>query len=402
MAEGGKLTDRAVRAAKQGFYGDGLGLWLVVSPTGMKSWAFRYKINKRAHMMGLGSYLDVSLAEAREMAREARKLAKRGTDPIQHRRTAREAAKAAVGRSFRDIAGEYVESHRTAWSNPKHAAQWTATLVAYAYPVIGSMPVAEIGLSELLRVLTPIWKTKSETASRVRGRIEAVLDYATVHGWRHGENPARWKGYLAEVLPPKSKVAPVKHHAALAWLGAPAFWSDVSGLRGIAAICLRFVMLTAARSGEARGAIWTEINFDQRVWTIPRSRMKAKREHRVPLAEAALQLLEEVRPLAKKSDSLIFPGGRPDKALSDAALAKVLGRVNYSDLTVHGLRSCFRDWVAEATAFQPELAEAALAHTVRNKVEAAYQRGDMLERRREVMDAWATYCTSLPTIPAAR
>lgn len=391
-----RLTDRTIRAAGPGIYGDGGNLWLRVQPSGARGWLFRYKIDRRAHNMGLGPYPDVTLAEARELAQQYRRLVRQGIDPIDRRRQERAQAKLTTGRTFREVADEYLVTNRKNWSNPKHAAQWRSTLEAYAFPVIGETPVADIGLPAILAILRPIWETRTETASRVRGRIEAVLDYAAVHGWRHGDNPARWRGFLDQVLPERSKVAPVQHHAALNWREAPAFWGDLAHLDGMAATALRWIMLTAARSGEARGATWAEIDLDHPagpIWTVPAPRMKTKREHRVPLAPPAIEILNHMRPLMSGPSSPVFPGQRRGRPLSDASLAKVLDRLGRSDLTVHGMRSCFRDAIGETGVFEPELAEAALAHTLGNKVTQAYARGDLLARRRRLMIAWAAYLT---------
>lgn len=403
MAKGPKLTDRQVRTLPPGVYGDGFGLWLRVGPTGSRTWVYRYKLDRKAHQMGLGSVIDISLGEARDLARAARKLVKQGTDPIEARRKERAAAKAAEGRPFHAVAAEYIEEHRRSWSNPKHAAQWTSTLTTYAFPVIGDRPVNEIGLPDILAVLRPIWTTKTETASRVRGRIEAVLDYAAVHDLRQGDNPARWAGWLDQVLPEKSKIAPVQHHAALPWREAPAFWQALVRLEGMAPLCLRFIMLTAARSNEGRGAAWDEVDLDLALWTVPPQRMKTRRQHVVPLSQPALALIEHVRPLARDMGSPLFPGLRLGRPLTDAALGKVFDRLGRPDLTTHGFRSTFRDWVGEATTFAPELAEASLAHAIGNKVTQAYARGSMLDRRREVMEAWGSYLAggTLPEKPAA-
>lgn len=396
MRDRNRLTDRSIRSAAPGFHGDGSNLWLRVQPSGSRGWVLRYRLAGKAHNMGLGPYPDVSLADARAVAAECRRLIREGIDPIANRRTARAAAKVAAGRTFREVAAEFIKTNRKRWSNPKHAAQWTSTLETYAYPAIGDLSVAEISLPEVLAVLRPIWETKTETASRVRGRVESVIDFATVHGWRTAPNPARWAGFLDQVLPERSKVAPVVHHAALPWRDIPDFWRALQSLKGPAAIALRWSILTACRSGEARGARWREIDLTENVWTIPAARMKAKKEHRVPLVPAMLQILAEVRPFAGTVDSLVFPGQKPRSPLSDAAVSKVLDRLGRSDVTVHGFRSTFREWAAEATSAPREIAEAALAHTNKDKVEAAYLRGDHFDRRRAMMAAWCAYATGEP------
>lgn len=393
MRDTNRLTDRSIRSAAPGFHGDGSNLWLRVQPSGSRGWVLRYRLGGKAHNMGLGPYPDVSLADARAVAAECRRLIRQGIDPIANRRTARAAAKVAAGRTFREVAAEFIETNRKRWSNPKHAAQWASTLETYAYPAIGDLSVAEISLPEVLAVLRPIWETKTETASRVRGRVEKVIDFATVHGWRAGENPARWRGYLEQVLPDRAKVSVVVHHAALPWRDMPDFWRALILLKGPAAIALRWSILTACRSGEARGARWKEIDLAEKVWTIPAARMKAKKEHRVPLVPAMLQILADVRPFAGTVDSLVFPGQKSRAPLSDAAVSKVLERLGRSDITVHGFRSTFRDWIGDHGKFAPDLAEAALAHTLGNKVATAYQRNDLLERRRAMMAAWCAYVT---------
>ncbi len=354
---------------------------------------FRYRLDGTAHNMGLGPYPDVGLAEARALAGAARALLRKGIDPIEQRRRDRAAARLAAGRTFAEVAAEYIERNRAGWANAKHAAQWASTIKTYAAPQIGQLGVADITLRDVLAVLEPIWTTKPETASRVRGRIEAVLDYAGVQGWRTGDNPARWRGFLDQVLPDRAKVAPVVHHAALPWRDMPDFWRALEPLNGLAAVVLRWSILTAARSGEARGARWKEIDLTEKAWIIPAARMKAKKEHRVPLVPAMLRILDYVRPLASTVDSLVFPGQKPRSPLSDAAVSKVLDRLGRSDVTVHGFRSTFRDWIGDHGTFAPDLAEAALAHTLGSKVNVAYQRGDLLDRRRQMMAAWAAFVT---------
>ncbi len=368
---------------------DGKGLILVVKPPGARSWIYRYKTGTKQHWMGLGPYPDVSLADARERADEARKQRRAGVDPLANKR-ATKTEQQAKDRTFRVVAREYVESHKAGWSNDKHAKQWVATLEAHAYPVIGDLEVGEITLDHMKKVLEPIWQTKTETASRVRGRIETVLDYAGVHGWRSGDNPARWDGFLSEVLPAKGRVAKVEHHAAMAWADAPAFWSDLACKDAISYQTLKFTILTAARSGEARGARWSEIDLAAKLWTIPGERMKAKRPHRVPLNDAALAVLEAVKDLKHAPDDLVFPSGVKKTVLSDVGLSKALHALS-DGLTIHGFRSTFRDWCAEVNHCPREIAEAALAHTNRDKVEAAYARTDHLERRRVLMADWGKF-----------
>jgi integrase len=396
-----RLTALTVNSlVKQGNWPDGDNLYLRIRHDGSKSWAFRYKVAGKQHWMSLGPVRDVTLAEAREAARKLRNDLREGISPLEQRRERQALALNAEGRTFDAVAKLYIEAHRTGWKNVKHAAQWQSTLDAYASPVIGKLAVGSIGLDEVLRILRPIWKEKPETASRLRGRVEAVLDYAGVHGWRKGDNPARWTGYLDQVLPAKAKVRAVVHHAAVAWADMPAVMARLAGAGGTGALCLRFLVLTAARSGEARGARWNEIDMEAKTWTIPAARMKAKQEHRVPLSDAAIEILAGLAPLKRKPDGLVFPGGRVGSPLSDVAVSKALAAA-VDGFTVHGCRSSFRDWCGERTNFPREIAEAALAHTNKDKVEAAYARTDHLEKRRQLMEAWARHCTSPAMKPAS-
>lgn len=399
-APGKQLTALGIKAMeKQGNYPDGDNLYLRIRHDGSKSWAFRYKLAGKQHWMSLGPLRDVTLAEAREEARKMRNQLRDGVSPLEQRRERQALALNAEGRTFDAVSKLYIEAHKAGWKNAKHAAQWTSTLKTYASPVVGKLAVGSIGLDEVLRILRPIWKEKPETASRLRGRIEAVLDYAGVHGWRKGDNPARWTGYLDQVLPAKGKVRAVVHHAALPWADMPAVMANLAGASGTSALCLRFLVLTAARSGEARGARWNEIDLQAKTWTIPAARMKAKQEHRVPLSDAAIEILTGLEPLKRKPDGLVFPGGRAGSPLSDVAVSKALAGA-VEGFTVHGCRSSFRDWCGESTNFPREIAEAALAHTNKDKVEAAYARTDHLEKRRKLMEAWARHCTTPATKPA--
>ncbi|MDR3521371.1 MAG: integrase arm-type DNA-binding domain-containing protein [Acidocella sp.] len=393
-----RLTALTVNSmATQGNWPDGDNLYLRIRHDGSKSWAFRYKLAGKQHWMSLGPVRDVTLAEAREAARKLRNQLRDGLSPLDQRRERQALALNTEGRTFDAVAKLYIDAHKTGWKNAKHAAQWQSTLDAYASPVIGKLAVGSIGLDEVLRILRPIWKEKPETASRLRGRIEAVLDYAGVHGWRKGDNPARWAGYLDQVLPAKAKVRAVLHHPAVPWADMPAVMVKLGP--STSALCLRFLVLTAARSGEARGARWNEIDMEAKTWTIPATRMKAKQEHRVPLSEAAMSILTAMEPLKRKPDGLVFPGGRAGSPLSDVAVSKALAGV-VEGFTVHGMRSTFRDWCAERSNYPREIAEAALAHTNKDKVEAAYSRTDHLEKRRQMMEAWARHCTS-PAVKAA-
>lgn len=387
------------RLSKQsGLHSDGGGLYLrVTSPTAC-SWVFRYMIERRAREMGLGKYPDVSLADARTRAAEARKLKSQGIDPIDQRDAIRQSklADAARAITFKDAAKSYIESNRAGWRNAKHAAQWEATLATYAEPIIGALAIQDIDTGLVLKTLEPIWTTKPETASRLRGRIEAVLDWAKARGHRDGENPARWRGHLDKVLPPRAKVQRVKHHAALPFDGLPAFMAALRSEKSVSALALEFAILTAARTGEVIGAKWAEFDLVEKVWIVPRERMKAGREHRVPLSDRATAILKAIKPDEVSGDLFVFRGNKPRSPLSNMAFLMLLRRMKRDNLTVHGFRSTFRDWAAEHTNFPNEVSEMALAHTIGNKVEAAYRRGDMFEKRRALMETWAKACAKKP------
>ena len=398
------LTAAKVKTAKPGEHVDGDGLRLLVRATGARFWIFRFALAGRTREMGLGRAGDergaVPLSQARDKAAELRRLVKAGTDPLAARDADAAAAKAAeqqaavAGITFRAVAGHYIAAHASGWRNPKHRAQWASTLATYAFPIMGDLPVASVATAHVVTALDPIWSTVPETASRVRGRIEAVLDYAKARDWRMGENPARWRGHLDHVLPARGKVRAVEHHAALPWTEAGAFLAKLRDQAGIGARALEYAILTAARTGEALGARWSEIDMQAAVWTVPASRMKAHAEHRVPLSKSALAVLGAMAALrlTDSPDGFVFPSGTPARPLSNMAMAMVLRRMKRPELTVHGFRSTFRDWTAETTAFPREVAEAALAHMLGDKVEAAYRRGDLFEKRREMMTAWAAFC----------
>jgi integrase len=386
----GKLTALGVAKLKTpGMYGDGGGLWLQITGKGGKSWIFRFTLDGKSREMGLGSAMTFSLAEARDRALTCRKLCAEGIDPIEARNARRDAARieAAKAITFRQCAAAYIEAHKAGWRNAKHAAQWAATLDTYANPAFGDLPVQAVDTALVMKAVEPIWATKPETATRVRGRIESILDWATTRGFRRGENPARWKGHLANLLPKRSRVKKVEHHAALPFAEVPAFMKALAEQPGVSANALAFTILTAARTGEIIGAKWSEIDLDAGVWTVPAERMKAGVEHRVPLSDPALQILREME--AIRSGDFVFPGGKRGRPLSNMAMLKTLERMGRDDLTVHGFRSSFRDWASETTAFPSEVVEAALAHTIESKVERAYRRGDLFEKRRELMGAWA-------------
>lgn len=380
------------RLAERGLYADGGGLYLQVTGKSAKSWVFRFMLAGRARMMGLGSLSALSLAEARIKAAECRKMRAEGTDPIAARAADRGRERVAAARAvtFAAAAEQFIASHKAGWRNPKHVAQWSSTLTTYAGPAFGELPVQAVDTTLVLQALEPIWSTKPETASRVRGRVEAVLDWATVRGYRQGENPARWRGHLDKLLPARSKVQAVKHHAALPYVEVAAFVTRLRSLEAVSSRALEFTVLTAARSGEALGARWEEIDEAQRVWIVPASRMKAGKEHRVPLTGPALAVLAEMRKLRQP---FIFPGQRRGKPLSVMAMDMTLRRLKM-DVTVHGFRSSFRDWAAERSSFPSEVVEMALAHAIGSKVEAAYRRGDLFEKRRRLMEAWAGFCAS--------
>jgi integrase len=394
----GKITALAVdRAKSRGYYGDGGGLWLQVSATGAKSWVFRFKKAGKLREMGLGPVHTIGLAEAREKARDCRRMRLDGTDPIEAKNAAQQSQRleAAKAMTFRQCAEAYIAAHKAGWRNPKHAAQWPSTLATYVNPVFGSLPVQAIDVGLVMRVLEPIWSTKPETAGRVRGRIESVLDWATARGYRQGGNPARWRGHIENLLPKKGKVRRVEHHAALPYSEIGTFIAELRKQEGVAAEALEFTILTAARTGEVIGAKWGEFDLGERLWTVPSERMKAGKEHRVPLSDAALTIVEKMAEI--RQSEFVFPGGRANRPLSNMAFLMLLRRMGCGDLTAHGFRSSFRDWAAERTTFPAEVAEMALAHAVSDKVEAAYRRGDLFQKRRQLAEAWAKFCATPPT-----
>jgi len=388
----GKLTALGVARLKTpGMYGDGHGLWLQVTGKGAKSWIFRFTLSGRSREMGLGSAHTFGLAEARDRARECRRLTADGIDPIEIRKEKRQQAELEAAKSvtFSQCAQAYFEAHKTGWRNAHHQNQWSASMENYVYPVFGHLPVQSIDTGLVVKVLEQIWATKAETATRVRGRIEVVLDWATTRGYRRGENPARWKGHLQNLLPKRSRVQKVKHHPALPFDQVPAFMAALAKSKAVTARLLEFTILTAARAGEATGALWSEIDFEAAVWTLPAERMKAGVEHRVPLSEPALAILRQMK---GADPSLIFLSSQNKDRVSGKLMRDLLARLRGKGLTVHGFRSSFRDWVAERTSFSSDLAEMALAHTVGDKTERAYRRSDLFEKRRELMDAWAAWC----------
>ncbi len=373
-----------------GVHADGLNLYLQVSKNGSRSWLFRYMRNGKAHEMGLGPLHTITLAEARSKALELRKLLLEGRDPITERQQQRRAMKihAAAEITFAQAAQRFIAGHKAGWRNAKHAWQWTSTLTTYAFPVIGEMPVAAVDTAMVLKILEPIWREKTETASRVRGRMESVLDWAIARDYRDGPNPARWRGHLDKLLPRRSKVAPVRNHPAMPYRQVPAFMKELEEREGISAKALRYTILTAARTGEVTDARWAEVDMEERVWTVPAERMKASKEHRVPLSDAAIQVLEEMPRIV--GSPWLFPGARENQPLSKAAMHELLKGLR-PGLTVHGFRSSFKDWASEETSHPGEVSEAALAHAIPDKVEAAYRRGDLFERRRRLMQDWADF-----------
>lgn len=388
-----KLSATGIKSkTTRGYYADGGGLYFRVSAFDTRSWAFRFTLLGKAREMGLGAYPDVSLAEARDRAAEARRLLRDGVDPIESRKAVRTATATAVANAltFTQCTDAYIAMASAEWKNGKHEAQWRSTLETYAYPVIGKTLVRDVTEDHVLKILEPIWRVKTETASRVRGRIEAVLDYATAKKYRSGDNPARWRGFLDKHLPKPKKIAKVKHHPALPYAELGTFMVELKAQDGMGSRALEFAILTAARSGEVRGAIWGEIDLEAGTWTIPAARMKAEKEHRVALSSAAIKLLEA---LPRVDDSeLLFPSSK-NTVLSDMTLTAVLRRMGRSDITAHGFRSTFRDWAGETTAYPREVIEHALAHQLKDKAEAAYARGTLFDKRRKLMDDWAKFAT---------
>jgi integrase len=379
------LTAVSVRAAKaSGRYADGGGLYLVVDPSGAKRWVLRTVVRGKRSDIGLGGLTWVSLAEAREQALQLRKIARFGGDPLAERRRSQGIP------TFAEIANQLHESKRPEWRNDKHAAQWISTLQTYAFPKIGQRRVNEMDTEAVLSVLRPIWTEKPETASRVRQRLEAVLDYGAAIGKRQGDNPARWRGHLDHLLAKPSKVKAVEHHAALDWHQLPDFMAELRTRDGVGVKALAFTILTVARSGEVRGMRWSEVDLETGVWTVPGTRMKAGREHRVSLTTAALDLLGAP---GQRGELVFSSAKRPGAPLSDMTLAAVLKRMGRADLTVHGFRSTFRDWAGETTNHPREVIEAALAHRLKDKAEASYARGDLFQKRQKLMQDWANFAT---------
>ena len=395
------LTDRMIRQAKPGVLIDGRGLRLRVTQNSKsgalrKSWLLRVKVRGGVtRELGLGSAFDLSLADARRRAQELRILARDGVDPLKHRERerARIAAENTPAPSFRECAAAYIAAHQASWKNDKHRWQWHRTLEMFAFPVFGETPVDQVDTAIVVSALEAIWYEKAETASRLRQRIEAILDWSAVRQLRAADNPARWRGHLSKVLPAPAKVKRVTHMAALPYVDIPQFMANLRAREGTSARALELTVLTASRTNEILGACWAEFDVDNAVWIIPADRMKAGREHRVPLTGPAMTLLRKINNNKAKSE-FVFPGTTLRKPLSNMSMMMALRRMGHNNITVHGFRSTFRDWSAEQTAFPREVAEAALAHVVPDRVEAAYRRGDLLEKRRQLMEDWSVFCTS--------
>jgi integrase len=389
-----RLSPLKVRKLKgRGMYADGGGLYLRISDSGTKGWIFRYNDDGKLHDMGLGPVHTIGLPRARELAREYRELRLQGIDPITYRRASVAARRVsdAKAMTFKQCADAYIAAHEVGWRNAEHRRQWSKTLAQHAHPTIGDLPVAAIDTALVMKVLEPIWRTIPETATRVRGRIESILDWARARSYRSGENPARWRGHIDHLLPARGKVQTVKHLPALPYEEVADFMASLRQETSLGARALEFAVLTAARTGEVLGATWSEIDLKARTWTIPAERMKAGKEHRVPLSNAAFALLEQ----APRQNEYVFPGLRGH--LSEKTMQLALRRMGQREITVHGFRSTFRDWASERTAFPREVAEMALAHAIPNAVEAAYRRGDLFDKRRKLMEAWAEFCAKNET-----
>lgn len=385
-----KLTPRKVAILGPGKYEDGGGLRLAVSKLGAKKWVLRFTINGKRREMGLGSFPDVGLADARNKAAEYRLVASSGVDPIETRKAISEEIPI-----FTSCAAQYIRAHRRSWKNAKHARQWVSTLKTYARPFIGAKQVDVIGSEDILRILSPIWTTKTETAKRVQGRIENILDFAAAHNYRDPINPARWRGHLDKLLPKPSRVKKVLHHPAMPHSEVPVFMGELSHKASTSALALQFLILTATRTSEILLAKWFEFDIGEAIWIIPAERMKARREHRVPLSDSCITILESLPRI--DDNPFVFPGARYGRPLSNMALLQLMRGMEYGvggqrgNYVPHGFRSSFRDWSGEVSSFPRDVAEMALAHTIENKVEAAYRRGDLFAKRSKMMQAWASY-----------
>jgi integrase len=389
----GKLTALSVaRIAETGMHADGDGLYLQIGSGGARSWIYRYTLHGRERYLGLGSANAVPLKRARELAAAARLLRAEGTDPVDKRRNDRvvERVTAAKTITFDRCAELYISAHEASWRNAKHRYQWRATLRDYVSPVLGHLPVAEVNTDLVMRAIEPIWQTKPETASRTRQRIEAILDWATVRQYRQGPNPAAWRGHLSNLLPAKNRVRAVTHLAAMPYSGIPAFMKELRTKQSASARCLEFTILTAARTGEAINARWFEIDLVNGIWAIPATRMKMGVEHRVPLAPRAVDVLREL--YERRVGEFVFGNIETGRPISNMTMLKMLALMGRGNLTVHGFRSTFTDWAHECTDSADVVIDMALAHKVGDKVQAAYRRGDLFEKRRKLMEAWSVYC----------
>jgi len=394
------LSAKAVeKKSKPGYYADGGGLYLQVSSSGSKSWVFYYMLNRRRREMGLGSLIGVTLAEARTRAADCRRLVANRIDPIDARDSdrARQAVEATKSLTFAECAERFIKAHRTGWKNEKHVAQWQNTIETYCEPVFGDVPVQDVDTGLVLKALEPIWAKKPETASRVRGRIERVLDWAKAREHRTGDNPARWRGHLDKLLPTLEKKKRVKHHPALPFREIGRFMVKLRAEEGAGARALELLILTATRTIETISARWPEFDLNAATWIIPPERVKTHKEHRVPLSPHAVKLLRSLKEKRIDGENFVFPG-RPGKHLSNMALLALLERMGRDNITVHGFRSTFRDWASESTNYPREVCEMALAHAVSNAVEAAYRRGDLFEKRRRLMSDWAKYCDNVKAL----
>ena len=385
----GKLSDRAIKALGDGTHGDGEGLYIQVKGP-RRSWLYRYKIKGKSHALGLGAYPLVGLKDARDKAQAMAKARANGQDPLIERRLA-----ATRERTFDQVGAEYIDQHKAAWRSEKTRYIWELSLKTHAGPIFGALPVASVTRGHVLDALSPVWSKKPETARRLRRQIEAVLSFATAKGYRTGDNPALWRGGLQYALPKLSRVQKVRNHPALPFKETPAFMRRLEACPASSALALRFLILTAGRTSEVLGATWQEVDLETRVWTIPGARMKAEKEHRVPLSDAAVEILKLAKMQMRDGNSHIWPGDRRGRPLSNMCFLQLLKRLDRTDITPHGFRSTFRDWAAETTHFQNHVVEMALAHTIGNAVEAAYRRGDLLDKRRELMKEWAAFCCSL-------
>lgn len=377
-------------AKSPGVYQDGGGLQLVVTSPTSRSWVYRYMLSRKRREMGLGPYPTISLADARQKAADARKLKANGIDPLEHRNSIRLSKRLEAARSytFHECAQAYIAEMSPNWRNEKHAKQWRATLQAYAYPVIGDLPIASVDAPLIREILAPIWTTKAETARRVKGRIAAILDWAKNNDHRDGDNPARLNLFPTSEKAEKRRI---DHHAALDYGELPGFLATLQTREGNGALALQFAILAAARTADVIEATWDEINLEEQVWTIPKERMKSERDHHVPLSKQTLAILKK-QCAATGGEGYVFPGGKRGRPLSNMAMLTTLRRMGRDDLTVHGFRSTFKDWASDQTVFPNEVSEAALAHVIGDKVEAAYRRGDLFNKRARLMKAWASHC----------